>query len=284
MHIAGGIPYRGRAIEQRSVFYCAFEGAYAFPDRILAIADHLKLSSLDIPLFFSPDRRTFTKVGGASEIIIAIKEATSDPTGLVVLDTMARSFEGDENNSEDMKFYIKCAEDIVQELQCAVLIIHHCGIDGTRPRGHSALTGACDAQIKIERASNLGAPVIQIKAKVEFMKDGPEDVEEYSVLQPCVIDEIEVCFVEDSPKPVKSDLRSLSGNTSKALTILQKELDATGERRIPLQDWKNSFVRNTPGTREGLRKAFDRALERLQSNGDVTVEGIFVGLRGWNVS
>jgi len=27
-------------------------------------------------------------------------------------------------------------------------VIHHCGINGDRPRGHTSLTGAADAQIQ----------------------------------------------------------------------------------------------------------------------------------------
>jgi hypothetical protein len=32
-----------------------------------------------------------------------------------------------------------------------VVIVHHCGIEGTRPRGHSSLTGAADAQLAVKR-------------------------------------------------------------------------------------------------------------------------------------
>jgi len=28
---------------------------------------------------------------------------------------------------------------------CAVIVVHHCGIDATRPRGHTSLAGAVDA-------------------------------------------------------------------------------------------------------------------------------------------
>ena len=271
MHVAGGIQYRGHETDTKSVFYCAFEGAFAFPDRIFAIAKHLNVADKDIPFFFSGDRRTFTKVGGADGILVAVKEATQDPVGMVILDTMARSFEGDENDSEDMKFYIKCAEDIAQDLQCAVVIIHHCGVDGSRPRGHSSLTGACDAQIKIERASVIGSPIIQIKAKVEFMKDGPEDMEEFSILQQYMVDGIEVCYVEDVARPPHLDGKALTGNPVKALAILRKTLENTGDSRILLQEWKDIFVSTVPGTKDSLRRGFDRAREKLIESGAVRI-------------
>ncbi len=44
--------------------------------------------------------------------------------------------------------------------------VHHSGHDPTRPRGHTSLTAAADAQVAIKRD---GA----IFAKVEWMKGGP---------------------------------------------------------------------------------------------------------------
>ena len=49
---------------------------------------------------------------------------------------------------------------------CLILVVHHCGIVGTRPRGHTSLAGADDAQIRIERDKDG-----TIKATVEHAKD-----------------------------------------------------------------------------------------------------------------
>ena len=84
-----------------------------------------------------------------------------------MLDTLNRSLVGSELKDEDMSAYIGAAEEIRQAFNCAVVIVHHCGIDGTRPRGHTSLTGAVDAQIAIRRD---GATI----AKIEWMKDGEE--------------------------------------------------------------------------------------------------------------
>ena len=68
-----------------------------------------------------------------------------------------------------MTAYIRAADAIREAFGCAVIIVHHCGIDGTRPRGHTSLTGAVDAQLAVKRD---GAGNIEVK--VEWMKDGPE--------------------------------------------------------------------------------------------------------------
>src|SRR5262249_16931751 len=61
------------------------------------------------------------------------------------------------------------ADAIREAFNCAVIIVHHCGVEGTRPRGHSSLTGAADAQLKVERD-----PAGNIEVTVEYMKDGPD--------------------------------------------------------------------------------------------------------------
>jgi hypothetical protein len=48
-----------------------------------------------------------------------------------------------------------------------VIVIHHCGTNDARPRGHTSLTGAADAQIAVKAASGV------VTAEVEYMKDGP---------------------------------------------------------------------------------------------------------------
>src|SRR5262249_28943319 len=90
---------------------------------------------------------------------------------IVVLDTLNRSLVGSESSDEDMANYIRPAEAIRSKFDCVVVIVHHCGWDTTRPRGHSGLPAAVDAQIAVTR--NEGHDIVV--ATVEFMRDGPED-------------------------------------------------------------------------------------------------------------
>jgi hypothetical protein len=97
------------------------------------------------------------------------KELGSNNPALVVIDTLNRSLVGSENKPEDMAAYVRAADAILEAFDCAVDVVHHCGVDGTRPRGHTSLTGAADAQLATTRdaAGN-------IVVTVEAMKDGPE--------------------------------------------------------------------------------------------------------------
>jgi hypothetical protein len=55
-----------------------------------------------------------------------------------------------------------------QAFGCLVVLIHHCGTAGTRPRGHTSLSGADDVQIAVGRDDGG-----TITITVDHMKDSP---------------------------------------------------------------------------------------------------------------
>src|SRR5262249_31383056 len=69
----------------------------------------------------------------------------------------------------DMSAYVRAAEAIRDAFKCVVIIVHHCGLDDTRPRGHTSLPGAVDAQLAVSREGNA------VTVTVEMMRDGPEE-------------------------------------------------------------------------------------------------------------
>jgi AAA domain len=168
MHVALGWKYRGRRVQQGAVVYGAFEGQNGLNARVEAFRQHVlpKDHSGDIPFYLEP--LTLNLVQDHRALIFAIKQQLGDQKPvIVVLDTLNRSIQGSESSDEDMTRYIHAADAIRAAFDCAVLIVHHCGIDGTRPRGHTSLTGAADAQLAVRRGAN-GVVVL----KVEWMKDG----------------------------------------------------------------------------------------------------------------
>ena len=76
-----------------------------------------------------------------------------------------------------MSAYVRAADAIREAFDCSVLIVHHCGINDSRPRGHTSLTGAADAQLAVKRDYALN-----IVVTVEFMKDGEAGAEIVSKL------------------------------------------------------------------------------------------------------
>ena len=168
MHVALGRSYRGRRVQAAAVVYCAFEGSHGFGARIEAFRQRFLPDDAN-PVSFFLEPVTLDLVRDHVALIRAIKAALTDESpAIIILDTLNRSLRGSESSDEDMTAYVRAADAVRQAFGCTVLIVHHCGIDGTRPRGHTSLTGAVDAQLAIKR-DNAG----NIEVKVEWMKDGP---------------------------------------------------------------------------------------------------------------
>ena len=121
-----------------------------------------------------------------------------------MLDTLNKSLVGSENKDVDMGAYVRAAEAIRDRFGCVVIIVHHCGYDDTRPRGHSSLPGAVDAQLAVVRAENV------ITVTVEMMRDGPEDTQ--------VVSAVEVIEVGQDQ----------NGKTLTSLVVVPSDADAAG--------------------------------------------------------
>jgi hypothetical protein len=90
------------------------------------------------------------------------------PPAVVVIDTLNRSLVGSENDDKDMAAYIRASDAIRDSFGCLVVIIHHCGHNGERPRGHSSLIGALDVQVAVWRDKSTN----NVVAELEHNKDG----------------------------------------------------------------------------------------------------------------
>jgi AAA domain len=176
MHIALGWDYRGHKVQQASVVYVALEGRHGFPARIEAFRRHHRVESAPFYLLSS----SLDLVAKSGQLIASIKAqlGTALP-GVLFLDTLNRSLVGSESKDEDMARFLAAAEKVAQELSCAVVIVHHCGIDASRPRGHTSLSGAVESQLKVERIDDSGEVIVT----VELAKDFAEGTEVVSRLQ-----------------------------------------------------------------------------------------------------
>jgi hypothetical protein len=77
-----------------------------------------------------------------------------------------------------MARFLAAAESVALELSCAVIIVHHCGIDASRPRGHTSLSGTVESQLKVERGNTD-----EVIVTVELAKDFAEGTEIVSRLE-----------------------------------------------------------------------------------------------------
>jgi hypothetical protein len=167
MHVALGWQYRDRRVHAGPVVYCAFEGQSGLEARVEAFRQRFLTHHEQPPFYLVPV--TLDLIADHPALIAAIKDTLGDEQPVMInLDTLNRSLRGSESRDEDMTAYIRATDAIREAFDCTVVIVHHCGIDGTRPRGHTSLTGACDAQLSVIRN---GADNVVVT--VEEMKDGP---------------------------------------------------------------------------------------------------------------
>jgi hypothetical protein len=164
MHVALGREYRGHKVKQGEVAYLALEGQAGFAKRRDAFRKSFLESDQKVPLF-KLCGATLDLIKDHKKLIVDIKEQSAKPA-IVVIDTLNRSLVGSESSDEDMAAYLKAANAIEAAFACLVVVIHHCGVNESRPRGHSSMTGAADVQIKVTKDDD-GV----ISAVLELAKD-----------------------------------------------------------------------------------------------------------------
>jgi hypothetical protein len=291
MHIALGREYRGRRVHQGPSVYCALEGGFGFTNRVVAWRrENLDAHHVEkVPFYLMNDSIDLIKEH--AELIRSIRMQVVGDPAIVFIDTLNRALVGDENNSEDMAKFVKALDAIRIAFNCAVAVVHHCGTAGSRPRGHTSLTGANDAQIAISRDDD-GI----ISAVVEHLKDGAASKPMASRLQ--YVD----LGLDDDGEPIgscviaKAELadekeRDLPETARLALDRLYEVLDDHGEvppanghipertKAVPVPIWREDFCNVYSAEQPTARtKAFSRAMTKLQERKIVGAYGQFAWL------
>jgi hypothetical protein len=107
-------------------------------------------------------------VEGIQKVIENVEHIGKKPD-LIVVDTLHRFLQGDENSAQDAKTMLDSCAIIMQHFGCSVLLVHHTGVSDEaqhRARGSSAWRGALDIEISV-KPSKDEAPmeIIQRKSK-----------------------------------------------------------------------------------------------------------------------
>lgn len=167
MSVASGTPWLGREIERRWVVHIAAEGKAGLKSRARAWWDaHGRPEIGQWRLL--PEAVNLRDRREIERLEVTLAELPERP-GLLVIDTMARSIAGgDENAAKDVGEFIAAVDALRGEN--AALVVHHTGKDGDRERGSSALRAAADLLVKVERDGLRPA----VTLKCEKLKDGAE--------------------------------------------------------------------------------------------------------------
>ena len=212
----------GRRLKGKPVLYMALEGGSGIKKRVEAWekhngkgADHLK---------YIIER---VNVLDYSEVNMLIESAKNEiHSGLIIIDTLAQATSGfDENSSSDMGKAISAAQALSDEINGAVILVHHTGKDVRKgARGHSSFHAAMDSALEVNKSDSIR---FWKSAKV---KDGDDSVKEYFDLVKVSLGidqyglEETSCVIETKVSPPK--ISPKGGNQSLALDAISAELQA----------------------------------------------------------
>lgn len=179
--IATGIPFHGNEVKQGRVVYCLGEGIRSLRYRIeswslahpTADQDDLLSNLLVIPR--TPHLLEPYDVAALTNTIDDLEDVS-----LVIIDTLARSLVGgDENSAGDVGKAIDVCDRIRDRVGAATLIVHHTSAEGSKTRGSTALPGASDAMIKMTKDDVQHV----ITLTCTKMKDGEPFKQQYYTLE-----------------------------------------------------------------------------------------------------
>ena len=200
-HIATGKPWLEHGLIKQSgaVYYIAGEGHNGLARRFAAWQLHNERQIPRDKLYIS---HTAIQAVDESSAKAASNEIDNRIAGgapkplLVVIDTLARNFGGNENDAKDMASFINHLDKYLRvKYGCCVLIIHHSGHQSDRARGSTALKGAVD----IEYGLKLDDKTKQISLQNHKMKEG-----ELRKEQSLMLKQVPLGMVDDDQQMITS--------------------------------------------------------------------------------
>jgi hypothetical protein len=281
LHVAAGLPFAGRRVNQGRVLYCCMEGSIGFRNRVSAWRTDTGLDDYDLPFSAVFDHINLFEPNGVDELVDIISDTNSHhaPPVLIVVDTLARALSGgNENAPDDMGKLIANADLLRRATQACILFIHHSGKDeALGARGHSSLQAAIDTEIEVtDQEGNRTATVLKQRdlAKGHAFPFTLKSIElgenPYGeTVSTCVVELAE--FPTSAPKPPakltqagKLCLRALDTALSKYAEPLPLSPDFPANTfGVRVDTWRSVTYDLKAGDPATNRQAFHRGQENL---------------------
>jgi len=135
----------------RTAAYVTGEGGRGMYSRIEAWSQHHKAEVGK--LFFWKKPVNLADPNAVDKFIPILKESNPD---IIFFDTLARCMVGvDENSASSMGVVIDNCGRLIRQFNTSVVLVHHTGKKTTQERGSSALRGACDTMIHVEKQDSI---------------------------------------------------------------------------------------------------------------------------------
>lgn len=181
MCISQGMPWLRFKTKRAPVVYIAAEGGRGIQSRVRAFMHKHGLK--DLPgMYFLLNPLYVREEGVVERFLDELASHDDNPNphdenggiwpGLIVLDTLSRSFGGgEENASADMGAFVDSVTELAAQRRMAALVIHHKNATGTRERGNTAFRGACDSMFAAQTERDKEGRILHIELSNDKQKD-----------------------------------------------------------------------------------------------------------------
>lgn len=244
LSIATGESWMGKhAVKQGVVAYIAGEGIGGMGRRIRAWKRHHGWEG-PTGLYLVGQAPQLLQPGDVSDLVAALDELPAPPAA-IILDTLARSLVGgDENSAKDMGFAIAAADMLRVRFGALVILVHHKPAGATKTRGSTALPGAASTQIVVtkdgdrvivacdkQKEAAQFRPIHLRTMNVSLSDDDPDD--NSLVLIPATIDPTQPVpsGLPASAEALLQLIRNGSGADVRTLALEKQWCDLTGQSK-----------------------------------------------------
>jgi len=281
MALARGDNWHGHKTQQTGVIYVAGEGVAGLGVRMRAYTRARGMSpgarfrvvpqAIDFP----------NSVGELLAEIDDVEAQTGWRSTVVVLDTLARTAGGLDENSSQMSTYVEAADKLVSRGKL-VLVLHHPGKDSSRGmRGWSGMRGAVDVEIELTTSADGATRTATWKKqkdaeipppwsfKLRQIETGERDDEGQPVTS-CVVEPCDTPATTGARARPAGDkqhlLHGLLGEMLKASTEFAQGGAPAGRPCVLLEALAEQWRQSVPGE-AGERNKLNRTLGALKNKG-----------------
>lgn len=290
--MAAGIEWHGYRTKQTDVVIIAGEGFAGMARRLKALESKYQMKA-SASLFISQRPAQLSDEKSAAWVADSIRAFCPNP-GLVIIDTLHRNMDGDENSSQDIGRFVANLDGFFKPLGAAVLIVHHSGHgQRDRSRGSSSIRAAMDGEFSATKEG--GAIVLSCHKAKDFEALKPMQFS----LKPVELDWWDddgkpltsVCLEHQGEVKPETKKRRLSARDEIILTSLSEAITAYGieptteikakfagfdtlagkhKKIVHLDHWRDAvYPRLDAETPSAKQKAFTRARTKLIDLGRV---------------
>lgn len=234
-HVATGKTWRGCDTTRGRVVYVVAEGAKKIRFRVEAWEAMYEARADDLICLPEPvqvkDGETDRTGKPSREWRVLVEACRRLQPVLIVLDTQARITVGlEENSNTSMGVLVEAVRLLKEATGACVLVVHHTGRNGEDARGASALDGAQDTEIRVDRPQKPAERArLTATISIDKQKDGDESACWSVQMHEVAVSEEETSLALgpwdpfDTPKRAEPEWdANLTGNQADVLAALRK--------------------------------------------------------------